>query len=661
MRPLCLIALLSLHLAPTHASGTDPILEGASSSAEAVWVGDREIVRQPVLHAGIPIRGLDDVTIRREGHSWTRRLGKSPDLLPLLQKNPPLALWSRVEGHLADMGIPADGWSAAPGVPERAWLMDGDGSLVLAIAHRVHVFAGDDEFELWLDSATGTLLERASIRRHGGYAGEVLARIPDGNLPYSPSATLIHAPLAGLTITPGGEPPVDTGPTGIFTIPSLAANLFVNAELVGAWVDVQNQGGPDSNWFGSLSAGMFGTILFGDPASEFTVAEGNAFYVVSRSRNWLLDHAAGLPAAEFPVVVHVNVAGSCYSAYLPIFQTIQLTRAGNGCRNSAYGTLLAHEYFHHIEEHIPGVAEFEVEEANADIFAAFCFDDPRIGPDFETVGTSLRDLEPDAIYPVASSSAAIRGLPLSGAFWDLRTELIASLGMADGADAAAELWLTWVLAGSGELDASLLSEMIELDDDDGDLSNGTPHLGELLTAFPPHGFDLPLLPVENLLCHTQEQGAVLSWTLPALGMHDSIEVRRGGASLATLPASATDYLDPQPPPGLITYAVVARLGSLGAPSPICGLDLPAVQMFIRGDVSGEGSLDLSDAIQLLGYLFQGNPWPTCFDALDVNDSGSIDIGDALRLLRYTFGIDSPPEPPFPDPGFDPTPDTLLCL
>ena len=46
------------------------------------------------------------------------------------------------------------------------------------------------------------------------------------------------------------------------------------------------------------------------------------------------------------------------------------------------------------------------------------------------------------------------------------------------------------------------------------------------------------------------------------------------------------------------------------------------------------------------------------DAADANDDGSIDIADAIYLLSYLFGGGDQPPPPFPDPGIDPTPDTL---
>ena len=52
-----------------------------------------------------------------------------------------------------------------------------------------------------------------------------------------------------------------------------------------------------------------------------------------------------------------------------------------------------------------------------------------------------------------------------------------------------------------------------------------------------------------------------------------------------------------------------------------------ITLFIRGDTNGDGTVDLSDAQATLNYLFLG-------------------------------GL--PPPTPFPQPGKDPTPDSIAC-
>ena len=81
--------------------------------------------------------------------------------------------------------------------------------------------------------------------------------------------------------------------------------------------------------------------------------------------------------------------------------------------------------------------------------------------------------------------------------------------------------------------------------------------------------------------------------------------------------------------------------------------------FIRGDVRGDGRVNISDAVTLLLHLFRGESL-RCRDAADVGDDGSIRIDDAVAILEYLFLLGQAPKPPFPMPGRDPSDDDLDC-
>ena len=82
--------------------------------------------------------------------------------------------------------------------------------------------------------------------------------------------------------------------------------------------------------------------------------------------------------------------------------------------------------------------------------------------------------------------------------------------------------------------------------------------------------------------------------------------------------------------------------------------------FLRGDANQSSTVEISDAIGVLNYLFLGQP-NTCLDALDVNDDGNVSISDPLAVLCWLFCAGSPPPPePFPGCGFDQTFDSLDC-
>jgi len=77
--------------------------------------------------------------------------------------------------------------------------------------------------------------------------------------------------------------------------------------------------------------------------------------------------------------------------------------------------------------------------------------------------------------------------------------------------------------------------------------------------------------------------------------------------------------------------------------------------FQRGDTTGDGQVNISDAIATLGFLFQGAVRPSCIDAADANDDGELDISDAIGIVEHLFQGRGPLPPPTVC-GSDPTPD-----
>ena len=51
--------------------------------------------------------------------------------------------------------------------------------------------------------------------------------------------------------------------------------------------------------------------------------------------------------------------------------------------------------------------------------------------------------------------------------------------------------------------------------------------------------------------------------------------------------------------------------------------------FRRGDVDADGRLNLTDAVALLGHLFQGADGPTCTKTADATDDGALNLTDVV--------------------------------
>jgi hypothetical protein len=92
--------------------------------------------------------------------------------------------------------------------------------------------------------------------------------------------------------------------------------------------------------------------------------------------------------------------------------------------------------------------------------------------------------------------------------------------------------------------------------------------------------------------------------------------------------------------------------------------------FVRGDVGmsgpgdehpADGALNVTDSMRILRKLFLGLDHEfDCAKAADVDDSGSLDLSDAIYLLEWLFLDYAPPPAPFPEAGEDATPDDLGC-
>ena len=89
---------------------------------------------------------------------------------------------------------------------------------------------------------------------------------------------------------------------------------------------------------------------------------------------------------------------------------------------------------------------------------------------------------------------------------------------------------------------------------------------------------------------------------------------------------------------------------------------PSELAFVRGDANDDDIVDLSDGVAILGDLFLGDTAAaaSCRDALDADDSGGLEITDAVYVFGFLFRGGPRMPQPYPDFGFDPTPDGLPC-
>jgi hypothetical protein len=133
-----------------------------------------------------------------------------------------------------------------------------------------------------------------------------------------------------------------------------------------------------------------------------------------------------------------------------------------------------------------------INEAVADTFAMYATGQPYVGINYLGAGTGVLrtgvNTRPYATLDPEGDEHG-NGEILMGSFWAMRQNLIATLGFAPGVAAAKTLFLDWLtLFDDVDMDSSILAHLLVLDDNDSDLTNGTPNLAAVVGAFAAHGW-----------------------------------------------------------------------------------------------------------------------------------------------------------------------------
>ncbi|HNQ25077.1 MAG TPA: hypothetical protein PKK06_18515, partial [Phycisphaerae bacterium] len=279
---------------------------------------------------------------------------------------------------------------------------------------------------------------------------------------------------------------------GNFVIPnSGSSSVTVVSTVRGRYFDVNNQSSSDASLSVVVTPPGPANFVHNSGNAEYTTAEVNGYIQANVVRDMALTANPSYPTigTQYDWPVNVNIADTCNAYY--DYSSINFYRSGGGCNNTAFGDVIHHEYGHHLVN-VGGSGQDAYGEGMADSVALNITGRSQMGIGFESCSTGIRNANNTIQYP-CSGEIHYCGQLLSGCVWDMRTQLMLG-NPSQGAAIARDLTVNSILLHSGgSITPTITTDFLTLDDDDSNLSNGTPHWAAICTGFGNHNMDCPAL------------------------------------------------------------------------------------------------------------------------------------------------------------------------
>lgn len=344
---------------------------------------------------------------------------------------------------------------------------------------RVDATAALGSWAVYLDAGTGAPVAREQLMRS---VATVRYNVPERH----PLSTRYDAGAPGAEVFENGMPSV-TNLLGEVAVVNSPTNLTVTVN--GPLVNVVNQAGAEAQAVLPVVDG--GTLVWDVSGQEFADAQVSAFVHTALVKEYVRNLDPSLAWLDGTIQVNVNFGGQCNASSNG--DSVNFLQASGSCQNTArLADVVYHEVGHsvHNQSLIEGVGAFEgaLSEGVSDYLAATIVDDSGMGRGFTYTDEPLRELNPEGFewsWPMDKGEVHDEGRIIGGTLWDLRSLLMASLG--DDAGRHHTDMIYYEAHRRAVNIPTMYPEALIYDDDDGNLSNGTPNICEINQAFEAHG------------------------------------------------------------------------------------------------------------------------------------------------------------------------------
>ncbi|MEW6250819.1 MAG: hypothetical protein AB1716_09235, partial [Planctomycetota bacterium] len=312
--------------------------------------------------------------------------------------------------------------------------------------------------------------------------------------------TSLERPLPYLTVSVTGGNSTFSDLNGDFTIPHGGVDpVNVSASLAtgGRWFYVY-QG---ASFLPVVTPPGPVHFLFDPNDTEFERAQVNAYLEANRVRDWVLVQAPNYPSIynqTSPFRINVNINNSCNAFYNG--SSINFYKRAGSCNNTGFSAVVHHEYGHHVVAK-GGSGQGAYGEGMSDCCSALLADDPVLAYGFyqNQCNTGIRNAQNNCNYVTTGCStcgSAIHtcGQLLSGCVWNTRTALRVTNPTTYLAIISRLTVNSVPMHGNVTTITPVIAQhFLTLDDTDGNIYNGTPHLPEICQGFGSHNMPCPVI------------------------------------------------------------------------------------------------------------------------------------------------------------------------
>lgn len=358
-----------------------------------------------------------------------------------------------------------------------------------------------------IDALDGNCLATESVIEEVDVTGSLWALATLGTSPDQSANPESLIPLPNARVEIPGVAVGTSDELGNFVLSAPpAASWPVVAELVGAWGSVADLSSPGCSGSGQAFPGQPIDVILNPSGMVHDTSEVNAFMHTDCAFRFFQDSNAGFPAIQAGLQCNVNVPGVCNAFYNEADQSVNFFIEGSGCANASYSTIVTHEFGHYLVNQL-GIAQGAFGEGFADSVSIVLNEEPIIGRDFGGPGFHIRDVAAAGVTYPCFGDVHHCGQLLAGFWWDLLEIMGSEFGPEEGWDRTAILFRDWASITSGGFGGQpfhefMVQEILSVDDDDADLTNGSTHYWQIREAA--LGRNVAVPPVVSLVVEITE-------------------------------------------------------------------------------------------------------------------------------------------------------------